>query len=233
MTMQSRWWEQYYVRYFVGTVYGVLLVSALLLDSPRASLPVAEITNSTHWLSAGVVLAAGLAFCYLASAPVLLLHSLRERFSARGQAFRRIGIGIAVVSLAALACVAWIYIWRPSLILDARLAIAPFLIVVSLQILGLLSFRPDSLRAFYKKLTNRRAAEDASRNEYVESYRHLREHGNALLILLSENVLALALWGAGGPKMMLALIVVWIAPATFVWFMATWLERTMAEEPTH
>lgn len=58
----------------------------------------------------------------------------------------------------------------------------------------------EQVTNFYVDLASRRAEAfkrpdntPTARAEYVESYRHLREHGNAVLILVAEAILALAL----------------------------------------
>lgn len=78
--MENRWWEFYFIRYFVGSVLGSLIIMALAFhpDSSLSSV-IAKVFNlhdknllvlkSEHFL---VVLSFGIAFCYLASAPYLL-----------------------------------------------------------------------------------------------------------------------------------------------------------------
>ena len=114
---------------------------------------------------------------------------------------------------------------------SASLAIIPFAAIVTLEVIGLATCRIDLTKQFYVGLAKQRRAESNStiREDYTESYRHLREHGNALLIILMENILALGLSNAHDLAMMVGLIVVWIFPATFVWFIATWLERALSE----
>ena len=73
----SRWWDHYYVRYFVGSVYAVPLMYALSrTDALKSSLGTID---PKQWVDATLLGAAGLAFCYIASAPILLLHSVRGR----------------------------------------------------------------------------------------------------------------------------------------------------------
>lgn len=81
----SRWWEFYFVRYFVGTALGAIIILFLAAsDSPTFSNhgALAEVLKSFKpdkfesgylWLLAIV----GLAYCYLASSPVLVLHATR------------------------------------------------------------------------------------------------------------------------------------------------------------
>src|SRR5690606_19061648 len=75
----TKWWEQYYVRYFVGTFVGVVVIfalreRALLAGEIKTLLPAfADIRPAA--LTA--VAFAGRAYCYIASAPVLTLHMVR------------------------------------------------------------------------------------------------------------------------------------------------------------
>src|ERR1700679_1703730 len=75
MAEKSRWWDHYYVRYFVGSMFAVPLMLALSRTAAVKSL--VDIAGDNKFLNATVLGAAGLAFCYLASAPILLLHATR------------------------------------------------------------------------------------------------------------------------------------------------------------
>jgi hypothetical protein len=61
-------------------------------------------------------------------------------------------------------------------------------------------------------------------SEYVTSYRHLREHGNAVLIVLLEGVLAITLLSAPSEEGAVYVIGIWLIPAAFTWFLGTMLE---------
>jgi len=87
--MNSRWWENYLVRYFIGTPVGCVIVVALahamLHDRPGYSAFLAELPgllgSSTEKgvptsLMVGVVLA-GMCFCYISSAPITVFHACR------------------------------------------------------------------------------------------------------------------------------------------------------------
>jgi hypothetical protein len=103
MAEDSRWWDKYYVRYFVGTVYAVPLLIALEKTSPTGSAIVKFAEDK--WVNAAAVTTAGLAFCYLSSAPILLLHSLRVRAPKTSAAFYVIAAVAAVLGLTFLIAV--------------------------------------------------------------------------------------------------------------------------------
>lgn len=75
----TRWWEQYYVRYFVGTVVAVAI---LFILREKASLArdfqgiIPSLEKADGWQLSAVA-SAGLAYCYIASTPVLILHAVR------------------------------------------------------------------------------------------------------------------------------------------------------------
>ncbi|MGB6450067.1 MAG: hypothetical protein WBE92_04885, partial [Steroidobacteraceae bacterium] len=85
------------------------------------------------------------------------------------------------------------------------------------------------IREGYLALAIERARDEVTlegkqKSEYIESYRHLREHGNAYAILVAELVLALAVGAAPTWYFVGGLITLWTLPAAFVWGVGTWLE---------
>jgi hypothetical protein len=232
-------WDYYYLRYFVGAVVGAGLLLALWRArslTGRSAVPHGLPAMPHDWLDfAAAVTAlgtAGLAYCYIASAPVLLLHATRFRFSRmkkwRPRAFRVTFLIVALAPVAVgvyCACTGL----RLSLLPASKLRLlmyAPYVAVVALQLLGLMTPRLAEIRRFYHTLATNRAADrpDPRADEYVESYRHLREHGNAFLILLMEAVLASALYATQNAILLIGLVVTWIIPPAFSWFLGTWLE---------
>jgi hypothetical protein len=101
--------------------------------------------------------------------------------------------------------------------------------------------KPSStLYQFYKDLAGRRGTDQAKRGGIVDSYRHLREHGNALSIVLLEIVLGATLiqvssavdGGTDGTKLSLlaAVLAVWIAPGALVWLIGTLIELRFSKD---
>jgi hypothetical protein len=248
---QSRWWDKYYVRYFVGTVYAVPLLLALPKDSPARSLLAA--VPGSNWGDAAIVTAAGLAFCYLASAPILLLHALRVRIGRTARPYNGLGKVFGLVTLFAGMALAARSIFGIYVFAGQQWPLVPYFVVLGLEIAGLAGTKAEPLRSFYADLARRRKPPQADSaaaannpgatapsrasdpvpqetvDDYVESYRHLREHGNALLIIIMENCLALALWQAHDAATFFGVVAVWVLPGAFAWFLGTWLERGLAE----
>jgi hypothetical protein len=244
----GRWWDYYYVRYFVGTIYAIPLIYILEQQFPQASDWI-----SNRWIGSTVLVTAGLAYCYLASAPILVMHAVRTHVVWPAKSSRVVAVGL-IGAIAILLGTASIMVFFPAWFGGRKemLLAIPATLVVVLEIFGLscvdLLGPPknaannaannaayDSVGARYRELakarTNRRPY--TATREYVESYKHLREHGNAMGIVLLETVLALALWsavrqcGCQWDKAMMTgflLLAAWVTPAIYAWFVGTWLE---------
>ncbi len=73
--------------------------------------------------------------------------------------------------------------------------------------------------------------------EYLDSYRHMREHGSAYLIVVFQLVLTLPI-AAVVSSPMLSMdkaftlgggLAIWVAPATIAWFLANKLEAALIQ----
>jgi hypothetical protein len=226
-------WGYYYLRYFVGAIVGAGLLVWLLRAAQEHCLLAAELLSAEsgdflHTASILTVLGtAGLAYCYIASAPILVLHAMRGRFSKAQTPFNLVGVGVAVliviVALALFACPNNNpEDWR-------KVGYAAFGAVLLAETIMVAWPSGERIRTFYRELAEVRASgkEKNKRgiNEYVESYRHLREHGNAFLIILMECVLAGGLYAADTKMRFFGMIILWILPAAVIWPLGTWLER--------
>src|SRR5581483_9438366 len=197
----GRWWEYYFIRYSFGTVIGAALIF-LLADSIEPlkklmSTVLADPKNvGTKDLT--ILAASGFVYCYVASAPMLALHAMRIQLFAildtkpaqrshntdelLGVEFSWIfAILPATLVLALLAGLSYLFSqnWHRSL-----LGLISFSLVVFCQMTLILSAHRDDfikIRRFYRRLTNARSSEKSE--EYVESYRHMREHSNAYSII--------------------------------------------------
>lgn len=232
----NRWWEFYFIRYFVGSVLGTVVVTALVFH-PDSGLS-AEISNliavpdkdvlklkTDHFW---VLLSLGIAFCYIASAPILVFHSLRAQFDFQSNTPVGIGAWIArfLVIAIPLGFLYWAYQSHP--ITFALLS--AYTLVVVFQIIFLvpaLKSKFITIFNFYKSLAKDRAMKCEDRKQYIESYKHLREHGNAFLILFCELVLGSALFVSNSIAAALIIIAIWLGPTTPIWFLGTFLESKL------
>jgi hypothetical protein len=89
----------------------------------------------------------------------------------------------------------------------------------------------EAISSFYFELARRRASDEVWVGDYVESYRHLREHGNAFSILFLEFALGLVLVAA--PRLLVAVLamVLWLLPSTCSWYIGCLLESKLSDLP--
>jgi hypothetical protein len=110
------------------------------------------------------------------------------------------------------------------------LAFACFILAVQLTIIFTAAANGfDQIFDYYEKLCVARSSESRHVREYVESYRHMREHGNAFFIVFLELGLAMAAIAVPSLAMLSALIVVWVLPACVVWILGTVLESKLPQ----
>lgn len=232
----NRWWEFYFVRYFVGSVLGSLVILALVFHPNSLLSPVIGSLfhfnskdffdlKSEHFL---VVLGFSIAFCYISSAPILVLHAFRAHidFKAKTKTSLRSWSFRAALLIPPLLIDFFIY-------KDNPLKFAFFFcytLVIYFQatlVISAICNKFDTVFNFYKSLAKERAKDAQERKQYIESYRHLREHGNAFLILFCEVVLGCSLFVSDSLSEALLVIVIWLIPAIFVWVLGTALESNI------
>ncbi|MBB6183535.1 hypothetical protein [Oleiagrimonas soli] len=231
MKKDSRWWEYYVVRYFVGTIFGagILVVLNSYQDNILHSVLQGDNTPLSSLTGYGLVmyLGLGLAFCYIASAPLFCFHALRGLLDVRGKVTWA-SLAVFLISVVSILIMRFafgmtIFDWR-------TLSLLGVVVVVSIQIsmLGEAFWKKlDPVVNFYGKLAVTRSNSKPATQEYVESYRHLREHGNAFGIMLFELILGLSIASVANIYSVALILLAWIAPAVFVWLVATVLEIRM------
>jgi hypothetical protein len=109
-----------------------------------------------------------------------------------------------------------------------------FLVILIISVLQLALIIVQMFRknifTFYKELVFKRAVESKEVKQYTESYKHLREHGNAFLIVFFEIILGIIYASINSTSsvtsIQLAVIytILWIMPACCVWAIGTYLE---------
>jgi hypothetical protein len=233
----NRWWEYYLLRYSVGTVAGAVAI-VFLAKFPGSSLhrsgsAAIKDFGSLEIKDMTALAALGFAYCYLASAPMLLLHATRAQIgpnlSRAKWIFWLITAGaIAFVYLVTTYCLSipwWSY---------PAAGLLVFLGVVGSQVAVIVRAHWDgfeTISLFYRNLAKARAIRAASVADYVQSYRHLREHGNALSILALEFALTFVLYSA--PRLLVGALVMvfWFLPSTYSWIIGSILEAKLAHTP--
>lgn len=248
----GRWWEYYFIRYFFGTVIGAALVT-LFADSidPLKKLisPLLHDPGKAGVADLTAIVGVGLAYCYIASAPMLVLHAMRAQLltiSAANKPQNDIGIPavkklpwwhwIAFLVLLVSTCSILGYLafseW-PKTHIGVICLLTAVLFQIGL-ILGAHKNKYVLIRQFYKNLSEARTAPDA--RDYVDSYRHMREHSNAYAIIILELILAPVLVAADSPWKLALVALAWLGPAGYCWLIASLLEAEFANpitaEPT-
>lgn len=177
----------------------------------------------------------GLVFCYIASAPGLVVHAVRRQIVVSSQQ----NISYLKKAAVAITITTFFIVFILNLFIDRNilsyLSIISALLIVFVQIVLLVKERrsgSDSF-SFYERLHR-------SRNKKLispDSYRHLREHGNAFfivileLIFLSTSLSVFHLFGTY--PYWPALLSVWILPGAGVYFIGHRIEATMIEKSTY
>jgi hypothetical protein len=235
--VENKWWEYYAVRYFIGTVLGAVIVSFLNAEpgSPfEGRIAILGDSKETTFLGVGLVAALGFAFCYIASSPVLTLHATRAHlcFSAITASPTKFALALLLPVIAAvLAC------WQ--FLPPFAAATTGFIIGIQSGLVLLAVFTKFKvIEDFYRKLAKVRAEAMPEKDkpptpgiEYVTSYRHLREHGNAFTIVVLEGLLAYTL--VRSPSWVCASIILtfWLLPAAATWLLGTVLESRLVSNP--
>jgi hypothetical protein len=215
------------------------------------------------WPHLTLLAAYGLAYCYIASSPFLVFHAGRFLLES-GDDVKSLKRSLLRWSVALILAVpaAFILVWA-ALFLYRRngfVVLGEFLSwwapCFSAPLVWLLQWPvvwrtikdarltnkdPEKANSkvyrFYRDLAKRRGTDEAERGGIVDSYRHLREHGNALSIVVLEIVLGAALIrvasvASDDTKLpLLALVLaVWVLPGALVWFVGTLIELRFSED---
>jgi hypothetical protein len=254
----GRWWENYLVRYLVPTIVGMGCLQwlsrrsgidlTLFLTIPK------DVQNiRTEQLISWFLF--GMLFCYVASYPVLVMHATRM-LDFRGRAGRVCGTSL-------WGSYGLILLISPTVLIAAMFQLPEISIVAvavlttvhlrRLYVVGTFFHKEESgnieeyswAYRFYLHLGERRggAKKDTTskgtpspetRAELVESYRHLREHGNSALILIFEMILTGILYSifarySNQPDVaftwLVVVLVVWCMPAAAIHLLAQHLEQ--------
>ena len=247
LSMQpSRWWEEYAIRYGVGTVVGgvIFFILCSFNESLQPFLFGASADNfsTSHIVLLGVY---GFAYCYLASAPILVFHASRWLSKPDNDLDDLLIKLLITLSLPLIfAQVLHDHIPITDSSTKGMLWSSAFLLalIVWLQILAIVrsAVSHRDLFDFYAKLAKKRESSNA---QLIESYRHLREHGNAFFVVFMEIAFAAILQGvstlihavAPNPSpegiaiAYVGVVVIWISPAVAVWLIGNTIERTLAD----
>lgn len=241
----SRWWEFYAVRYGMGSVVGGIIFFFLCKTNPALRPLLFEAGGEPGTIN-GPLLALlagyGLAYCYIASAPILVFHVGRFLLDINQNKKTSIGRKLAVFAPPLLAALAFCLTRSStgSVPYFFTMVFSLAAVIVWPQYLAILVtlFKSKELFGFYRKLASKR---NKATGNIIDSYKHMREHGNSFLIVVLEIVLAVILFFAGNFDFVttginssskelyvlpyIAIVLIWILPAALVWLVGTLFER--------
>lgn len=231
--MNNRWIDQYTLRYALGTIVGSIIVAQLIAHLPPEVK--STISSFDTWGQLLTYVTVGFAFCYVASAPLLLAHIgrvfLYSSTYRSGKPTPFVIGGIACVVMTGITYLSTCDLSR-TIANGALAAIAGF--QGSLAVF--LFYKQEELYDFYTKLSAARI----NNAEFVESYRGIREHGNACSIVLLEVALGILIAEmlssiddtSTYPYFTTLLIfsALWLAPSFFALVFASKLEIRMIQK---
>lgn len=215
-TGKNRWWENYLVRYLMPSIAGTAIVSWLVSSDSNLSkiLIFGHSVDENSTTSLAFLFMYGNLFCYIASYPILVFHTTRVLDFKAGEWKHHLLDGyILTLGLMGFTIIAYYLPYCP-LEHWQRVSVAYFIVGIFsfLQLIRLaqaLKHIPGHNKkypytslayAYMLRLALRRSPDevkntsaDASewRHDLVQSYRHVREHGNSAFIFVLEIVLAI------------------------------------------
>ncbi len=238
----SHWWEFYGVRYAQGAVVGAMIIFFLFSQNEALKKLLFLPSDPKDFGMPHLILLAvyGLAYCYIASAPILIMHAGRGLLF-KSQTNLNPNNGL-------MSRVLWVL--APSFLSSAiycinantnktigSLAVFMFVMLVMFQIQILWSiFRaswPETIDYYLAIVEKRNKHKDSG---YVESYKHIREHGNSFLIVAFQFFLAFpififvsqsAIASEDAIRHLLIIVIVWVLPAATIWFFGNKLENNL------
>jgi hypothetical protein len=249
----NRWWENYLVRYLMPSIAGVAIVSWLcyqpgdelhtILRLPPHGTPLDSWSLILYFLYGNL-------FCYIASYPVLVFHATRAIDTPDRKWGRKLTSGGYIASAAfTVAALALLRLGPSVLRFYLAFALASLLTLVQFRRLYLALVRNVQLEGFPNRVSQAFAyaralarqrtitGENGLRTwnrDFIETYRHLREHGNSAFIFLLEIPLAALLECvirkpcqelSREMASIAVLLVIWAAPAVFVHALGQQFER--------
>jgi len=241
----SHWWEFYGVRYAQGTVVGAMIIFFLFTQNESLKKLLFIPSEAKDFGMSHLILLAvyGLAYCYIASAPILIMHA------GRGLLFKsptNPNPNRGLLTRLFLRCVLPLLLTGIYLICTKETktdksmeatAVFVFSLLVVLQIQILVSIFKTSWKetiGYYSAVVEKR--EEFKNSSYIESYKHIREHGNSFLIVTFEFFLAFPIFvfvsqpsisSEDSIKHLLTIVLLWVLPAATIWAFGNKLESNL------
>jgi hypothetical protein len=185
-----------------------------------------KILDVDSFAGIALLLAGGMAISYLASSPILILHATRLGLRFGNLKNRKISLknwgALLIVGVVALLAILLKILFdiAPSILVISIIVLLPFCFIIYLWVSDSSVEHKYRLDSICYDLVSKREGEKG----YSQTYRHLREHGNAFFIVFTEALLGLCLFQAKKPEDIIYILCIWTIPPVFVWFFANYLE---------
>jgi membrane protein YdbS with pleckstrin-like domain len=240
----SHWWEFYGVRYAQGTVVGALIIFFLFSQSPALKGILFIPSEAKDFGTPHLILLAiyGLAYCYIASAPILIMHAARgllfiSATNPDPNRWRKTRIAIMVISSIIISACFYISSEKNKVLSFGAIFIYSMLVIFqAILLLEVFKLFWKETHDYYLAIIKKRTEERYS--EYVESYKHIREHGNSFLIVAFQFFLAAPIFifvsspnipSEEAVRNLVLIVIIWILPASTIWFFGNKLENKLQE----
>jgi len=256
-----RWWEGYAVRYLVPTMTGMVFLRWLQLSASEVFSPffppagkVAGALSDFHSVTMVELLlwaGGGFAFAYIASLPILVFHATRS-LEVNQRKRLRLSSPLRATLLMVAATILTAVVKQSVPVLESWIPAATLGIVIMFSGAQLFRIRLAGGTRFQaakyaRAVAMARVADVKWHGDYVTSYRHLREHGNAAFIVLLQAALCALLylclttsthiredwmpkhWAAS--SICLLLLVIWLVPSVAVHALSQRLEAYIRPKP--
>ncbi|MEV3818792.1 hypothetical protein RI537_22120 [Aeromonas salmonicida] len=236
----GHWWEFYGVRYAQGTVVGAMIVFFLFSQNEALKKILFIPSDPKDFGMPHLILLAvyGLAYCYIASAPILIMHAGRGLiFESPTNRHIHDGIIRRIIStlLPPTISVIWYTYSNNAFDILGCLALFMYVMLISFQFTIIYSiFSGSWIKTinYYLAIASKRKQHKTS--SYVESYKHIREHGNSFLIVAFQFFLACPIFmfvsqpeisNENAIRHLALIIMFWIIPASTIWLFGNKLEN--------
>lgn len=234
----ERWWEFYGVRYAQGAVVGAMLIFLLFSQNDTLKkILFVPVDPKDFGISHLILLAVyGLVYCYIASAPVLIMHAARGLLyksttnPAPNEGWHWRAMFVFVPALG--GAITYWKIGQPDFVKAAAVGLFVFLVAFQFQLIYLIFFKAWKRTIdYYEVIIVKRNR--PKNKDFVESYKHIREHGNSFLIVLFQFLLALPIFAfvsiSKDPtdvvRYLIILVLFWVFPASLIWLFGNKLEN--------
>ena len=227
MNDSHRWWESYLVRYLAGNIFAVLcffyvvwfhsdiVLEKLKLENCQKGELLSAVLSfvcakdkEINAVNLFVVFVFGFLYMYIASIPIFFAHAVRGLFYKTNNMF------FAFFGLVGFA-------------ISFKMGLFNIIFFLGI-VLFALSFCSVNISSYIENIACKRKQVNNGKSyysdEYITTYKHLREHGNAYGIILMEIIFTYCLIEF---KFSLWFFIAWICFGFYGWFLGQYLEFKM------